>query len=128
MIVDCPRCRVRSVQTTAISRQPVFPRPNAEEWALERCQNPSRQGLILVSALPGRNEPQGVHPAASHDLDPTWPLAEELRRDFREAGACLDAGCFRASLVMSRRALQRCLREQGFSMTNAKPPKPSDEH
>ena len=33
--------------------------------------------------------------------------------DFQEAGVCLDAGCFKASLVMSRRALQRCLKAQG---------------
>ena len=40
-------------------------------------------------------------------------IDKKIIDDYQEAGKCLDAGCYKASMVMSRRALQRCLKEQG---------------
>jgi len=55
----------------------------------------------------------GIYPSGTYDLDSTVPLSPEIRGDFREAGLCLGAGCFKASLTMSRSVLQRILKEQG---------------
>jgi len=54
-----------------------------------------------------------MYPGGSHELRADVQIPQEIRGDYREAGKCLDAGCYKASLVMSRRALQRCLKEQG---------------
>jgi hypothetical protein len=51
-------------------------------------------------------------------LDASLISDQALRDDYREAGLCLDAGCFKASLVMSRRALQRVLKAQGCKQRN----------
>jgi hypothetical protein len=52
-------------------------------------------------------------PAGSFELDPAAEIEQAVRDDYREAGLCLDAGCYKASLVMSRRTLQRILKKQG---------------
>jgi len=57
-------------------------------------------------------------PAASYELDAELVVAPELRDDYKEAGLCLDAGCYKASLVMSRRGLQRVLKAQGCTQRN----------
>jgi hypothetical protein len=50
---------------------------------------------------------------AAYELDNKAQIPNEIRDDFREAGLCLGASCYKASLVMSRRVLQRCLHDQG---------------
>ncbi|WP_428506912.1 DUF4145 domain-containing protein [Roseateles sp.] len=54
-----------------------------------------------------------IYPFANYELDSTAPVPDAVREDFREAGICLGASCHKASLVMSRRVLQRCLADQG---------------
>jgi hypothetical protein len=54
-----------------------------------------------------------VYPTGTFELDSSVPIADEIRADFREAGLCLGTGCPKASMIMSRRVLQRCLKEQG---------------
>jgi hypothetical protein len=49
----------------------------------------------------------------AYELDSKASIAPDIRADFQEAGLCLGAGCYKASLVMSRRVLQRCLADQG---------------
>jgi len=61
-----------------------------------------------------RGEISGIYPPGSYELDSTISINEEIRNDFREAGLCLAAGCYKASMVMSRRLLQRCLKDQGY--------------
>jgi hypothetical protein len=56
---------------------------------------------------------QQVYPFVAYQLDSTADVPADIRDDFREAGVCLGASCYKASLVMSRRVLQRCLHDQG---------------
>ncbi len=63
--------------------------------------------LALVGVI------QQIYPFVSYALDSTAQIPAEIRDDFLEAGLCLGAGCNKASLVMSRRVLQRCLHDQG---------------
>jgi hypothetical protein len=113
MVLDqCPHCGVRHVQTNARFAETLDARNAAVLWRLERCQNDACQRLVLVQAT-NRGEIQQVFPFAAYELDSTATIPADIRDDFREAGLCLGAGCYKASLVMSRRVLQRCLKEQG---------------
>src|SRR5262245_17592348 len=111
MIIDCPRCGTKHVATSNSSRQPDDANSTHVLWEVERCQNPDCRRLIVVVTQNGVTV--RTWPAASYELDAALNLKAELRGDYQEAGLCLDAGCFKASLVMSRRALQRVLKEQG---------------
>lgn len=113
MVLDqCPHCGVRHVQTTPRFSELLNARTSAVHWNLERCQNHACQHLVLVQ-ITNRGEIQQIFPFAAYELDSTTTIPAEIRDDFREAGLCLGAGCYKASLVMSRRVLQRCLKEQG---------------
>ena len=59
-----------------------------------------------------------LFPYGELKLNAITPISKLIRDDFEEAGVCLSAGCFKASLVMSRRALQRCLKEQDCNQRN----------
>jgi len=85
-------------------------------WIVVRCQNPRCRRLILVSEDQGIVK--GIYPPGSFDLDSVIQIDQEIRSDFKEAGLCLAAGCYKASMVMSRRVLQRCLKEQGCAQRN----------
>jgi hypothetical protein len=77
-----------------------------------RCHNNACQHLVLVQTTI-REEIQQIFPFAAYELESTATIPAKIRDDFREAGLCLGAGCYKASLVMSRRVLQCCLKEQG---------------
>jgi len=62
--------------------------------------------------MTSRGEIQQIFPFAAYELD-AKAIPAPIVDDFREAGLCLGAGCYKASLVMSRRVLQRCLADQG---------------
>lgn len=119
MIVNkCPNCTKQHVQTQI---QNEWKSDGVETWAILRCQNPDCQRFILFRAPhdkqsgpgPSTDDCLGVFPAVSFALDPDIAIAEEVRADYVEAGTCLNAGCYKASMVMSRRALQRILKERG---------------
>lgn len=112
MILDqCPYCNVRSVQTQhrfmewlSVSRNDVF-------WYVQRCHNQSCQSLILVQKA-NNGDVEQIFPFVEYRLESSSPIPPSIRDDFKEASLCLGAGCFKASLVMSRRVLQRCLADQ----------------
>ena len=111
MVLDqCPRCGVKHVQTRVIHG--VRYGSMEEAWNIVACQNPQCNRLVLVITTDA-GEVKRIYPAGHHEFDLTVEIPDALRDDFREAGSCLDAGCFRASMVMSRRALQRVLKAQG---------------
>ncbi len=118
MVIDqCPHCGVRHVQTQRCFSDCLDARDPTVLWAIERCQNPQCSRLILVQVA-NQGEIQHIYPVAKFELESEAPIPQEIRDDFREAGLCLGAGCYKASLVMSRRVLQRCLREQGCTQRN----------
>src|SRR5688572_421343 len=113
MVLDqCPHCGVRHVQTLHRFSEALNARNGAVLWMVERCQNTACQYLVLVQTT-NTGKIEQVFPFATYELDSNASIATEIRDDFREAGLCLGAGCYKASLVMSRRVLQRCLKEQG---------------
>jgi hypothetical protein len=112
MLLDqCPHCGTQHVQTTPRFTEAFHPSTNAT-WQVLRCQNPGCQRLVLLADEGGTKR---MYPGGSHELRSDISLSQAVRDEYREAGRCLDAGCFKASLVMSRRVLQRCLKEQGCS-------------
>lgn len=113
MVLDqCPHCGVRHVQTQGRFSEALFVRDGAVLWHIVRCQNAACQRLVLVQATNTGNVQQ-VYPFVAYQLDSTADVPADIRDDFREAGVCLGASCYKASLVMSRRVLQRCLHDQG---------------
>jgi uncharacterized protein DUF4145 len=113
MILDqCPHCGVRHVQTLQRFAEPLNARDGAVLWFIERCQNQTCNRLVLVQAT-NQGQIQQVFPFVAYELDAKASVPTPIVDDFREAGLSLGAGCFKASLVMSRRVLQRCLTDQG---------------
>ena len=111
MIIDeCPHCAIRHVQTRELYYNCGGDPPIC--WRVLQCQNVACQRLVLREE-DNQGRLKRIFPFASYDLEASAPVPNEIREDFREAGMCLGAACYKASLVMSRRALQRCLKEQG---------------
>lgn len=74
------------------------------------------RGLLALIEIEGNGTPasaSAAFPFASALLDSNLDVPPGLREDFDEAASCLGLGCFKASMVMSRRALQRTLASQG---------------
>lgn len=113
---QCPYCGVKHVQVHAQAAAVDGPANDRRSWQVVRCSNPSCQRLVLLCQYSGATVIQ--YPAAAHELDATLPVSAEIREDFREASLCLSSGCCKASLVMSRRVLQRILAEQGCKQRN----------
>jgi hypothetical protein len=112
MLLDqCPHCGVRHVQTELRFVDYLYPGNPTVTWNIVRCQNAACKRLVLVIIVAGVVDQ--IYPFVSYALDSTAQIPAEMRDDFREAGLCLGAGCNKASLVMSRRVLQRCLQDQG---------------
>jgi hypothetical protein len=115
MVLDqCPHCGVRHVQTSHQFDQPLTAGNGTKFWYVERCQNGACQKLVLAE-ISGTGAVERIFPFAQYELDGSAQIPDAVRNDFREAGLCLGAGCYKASLVMSRRVLQRCLADQGCS-------------
>jgi hypothetical protein len=117
IIEQCPHCQTRHVQAEARFAENLHPNRAKTTWQVVRCQNPQCRLLVLVVLTEGSGV-QTIYPLGAYELDSTAKITNEIRDDFREAGTCLAAGCYRASLVMSRRVLQRCLKEQGCADHN----------
>jgi len=117
MLLDkCPHCNTNHVQTQQMWEERFSNGKPSENkhWLIVRCQNPPCQRLILVRFKePEKINIEGIFPYGSYELDTSVDIDDEIRNDFREAGLCLSAGCYKASMVMSRRVLQRLLKEQG---------------
>lgn len=119
MILDqCPHCGVRHVQTQNRFADTMDPQKGAVVWYVERCQNERCNKLVLVECDSNTRDVLSVFPFVSYQLDSNAAILAPIVEDFREAGLCLGAGCFKASLVMSRRVLQRCLQDQGCNQRN----------
>ena len=113
MILEkCPHCDASHVQTLKKFKEPLKGNNASIVWDIERYQNPNCESLVLVVTT-GEGEVQQIYPAGRYELESNDKISKEIRDDDREAGLCLGAGCYKASMVMSRRVLQRCLQEQG---------------
>jgi len=118
MILDqCPHCGVQHVQSQDAFAQALDANDGTRLWRLQRCQNVDCRRLVLIQ-ITNTGEIEKVFPFTNISLDTAAEISAEIRSDFEEAATCLGAGCYKASLVMSRRVLQRCLREQGCTNRN----------
>jgi len=113
----CPHCGTSHVEAGEQFSQAIDVKKSNIHWKIVRCQNPTCQKLVLVQIeLPANIK--GIYPPGSFELDSSIQISQEIRDDFKEAGLCLSASCYKASMVMSRRVLQRCLKEQGCTQRN----------
>lgn len=118
MLLDqCPHCKTRHVQTREPFTQQSKDGDSSSYWKVLSCQNPACNRLVLAVITP-QGQVRNIYPAGQFELEPAVPVSNEIRDDFREAGLALGAGCYKASMVMSRRVLQRCLKEQGCTQRN----------
>jgi hypothetical protein len=113
VLEQCPQCGVRHVQTAQLFAQQVKAGDAKAFWFVLRCQNAACQRLVLVESDPVAQIASSVFPFVNAGLAGAVTVPQALRDDFHEAAVSLSAGCFKASLVMSRRVLQRCLADQG---------------
>jgi hypothetical protein len=113
----CPHCGISHVDTQIQLEQLLDINNTGISWRIVRCKNPTCNRLVLVFIGQGGTI-MGIYPPGSFELDPNIQISQDIRDDFKEAGLCLAAGCYKASLVMSRRVLQRCLKEQGCTQRN----------
>lgn len=121
MIIErCPNCKASHVQThnawSGLSGRNVLPGNGRVMWHIHQCQNDKCNKLILIEKID--DKVTHLFPYGEFKLNAITPISKLIRDDFEEAGVCLSAGCFKASLVMSRRALQRCLKEQDCNQRN----------
>jgi len=117
LLKRCPHCATAHVHATERFAEHQEGSDPVVQWRVVRCQNPRCDRLILA-LVTASGEITRLYPAGTFELPDEAPIAKEIRDDFREAGLCLGAGCYKASMVMSRRALQRCLKEQGSDQHN----------
>ena len=115
IIKRCPFCR--TANSGAQPSGTVFGVANGLGWTFANCLNPACKKLLVISM----SEQLGNHvlyPVVEFTLDGAADIPEEIRNDFQEAGKCLLSGCYKASMVMSRRTLQRVLKEQDCTQRN----------
>lgn len=118
LIEKCPHCNTSHVQTELRFGENIISGIPFPAWRVLRCQNPACRKLILIAVRNDKEDIVGMYPAGSYELSGAIKISQEIRDDFREAGLCHAAGCDKASMVMSRRVLQRCLKEQGCTQRN----------
>jgi hypothetical protein len=108
---QCPHCGVRHVSIQHHSELPFKDNDHSVKWLVKRCMNDTCRRLVLVEM--DKKAVTKIFPFVGYELETQTSIPQAIIDDVREAGLCLGAGCFKASLVMSRRVLQRCLKEQG---------------
>lgn len=109
LIEKCPHCEVSHVQT----HKHFELRGRKGDWRVLECQNPECGGFIFARVV--GDELEEMYPAVNFRLKDDLGVSDEIRREFEEAGKDLANGCYLSSMTMSRRVLQRCLKEQGHS-------------
>ena len=102
ILSECPHCRVKHVQSKVDFTSNLNPANAYPKWNVVRCQNEECRTLVLVQSDKEGNATK-VYPFSGHGLSANDAIPPEVRSDFEEASTCLSAGCYKASLVMSRR-------------------------
>lgn len=115
MIIDqCPHCGIRHVEAAPSAE--AQDAKQDERWMILRCQNPDCNRLFVrLCHIPAPFKKRFQYPPGNIDLPSDPKLPPEVPPEYREAATCLAIGCHLASMTMSRRVLQRCLKQQGFS-------------
>ena len=117
ILEQCPHCGTRHVDTSdLVATASSHRRWSKETWKVQECRNPKCGGLILVRVR--GDELLGIYPTSRYELPSSSDICPEIREEYQEAGTALDAGCSKSSMVMSRRVLQRVLKEQGCQQRN----------
>lgn len=120
LLIECPHCHVRD--QVAQGGHAVGGWEGISHWLVRNCNNPLCKRPIFVvydeqqSAETGR--PRFTYPLSGGHLDEATQFPDRVREEFREATHCLQIDAFLASMTMSRRVLQRCLKHLGFDQRN----------
>jgi hypothetical protein len=102
---ECPLCGVRKVDASELTNVGR----GSDRWTIVQCK--ACQGYVFVHFDGGAIAE--MYPNVGLHLPNVPGLTPALREDVLEAGRALGGGCYRASAVMSRRALQRLLKNKG---------------
>jgi hypothetical protein len=113
---QCPYCGTRNVTVQTQSESATIRRRDGgtytEHWHVLMCNQCS--GLILHRSRVGACEAfDDLFPAPHQEIEEHPGIPDETRADYWEATQGLAAGCFKSSMVMGRRALQRVLKANG---------------
>ncbi len=120
---ECPHCRATHVQLSMLFVT-EWGESGGRTWAvLAQCQNTlcQRRMFFLCDSHPQRTQPKRIdflYPLCSGTLPKELDLPGRIREEFMEAAESLQIGAILASMTMSRRVLQRCLKAQGFEERN----------
>lgn len=119
----CPHCNVSHVQI-AVSAHATW-ESNKSTCFLGNCQNPDCSGPVFfirehINATDGMGYRHGLvtflYPfALSTGLDSSISLPDRVVEEFQESIKCMAVGALLSSMTMSRRVLQRCLKDKGYS-------------
>ena len=104
MVHDCPHCKVRALFN---DHRPSVSDPTGvySVWGCQHCR-----GFVYGWRNGPGTDYQIRYPALRSDAPPEYP--EEVRDNYAEALRSFDAGNPKACLIMTRGALQACMREQ----------------
>ncbi|MCH8922432.1 MAG: DUF4145 domain-containing protein [Planctomycetes bacterium] len=106
-----PRCPHCDIQNSGVELKASIGVGDGRSWFFGICRNKLCKKVMLVEKI--SDNLTVLLPLGDFRLDSHAAIMQEIRDDFEEAGKCLLAGCHKASMVMSRRTMQRVLKEQG---------------
>ena len=107
----CPYCGVHHVQIQN-AWEGNSPGKSADNWRIVYCSNPGCNRYTLLRNDEGR---LFQYPPGKFDLPTDPKIPAGVPGEYNESATCLAIGCHLASMTMSRRVLQRCLKQQGFN-------------
>ena len=95
----------------------------AAHYRLFRCAGCGRGALGVVLSRAGHNYPEALVrlvdflPEALERMRLPSSVPEGIKREFREAEKCLEAGCLRAASGLFRSTLEKALRASGYRVS-----------
>lgn len=120
LLIECPHCGVKD--QIAQGGHAVGGWEGISHWLVRNCNNPLCRRPIFVVYDEEQSKTTGVpiftYPLTGGVLDKDTEFPEHVREEFLEASHCHQIDAFLASMTMSRRVLQRCLKHQGFKQRN----------
>ncbi len=111
MLLDqCPHCGTRNVDC---EDKTGSGHADGTVWQIVCCRNPKCNKFVFLHRRDNNNLFQ--YPIGKLDVPNDPAVPSEVVMELRESMTCLYVGCYLASMTMSRRVLQRCLKQQGFT-------------
>ena len=117
ILIECPHCGVKD--QIANGGHAVGGWEGVSHWLVRMCSNPLCRRPIFVVYDEVKSEttaaPIFTYPLLGGKLDKETQFPKYVREEFKEASHCHQIGAYLASMTMSRRVLQRCLKHEGLN-------------